>query len=114
MKKHPLKTRLLLLRSRAWRWHGIPPNEFRRLTPAELAALDEDYAGEQRARAQAEDRRTARICATVANAAPRKKGAPGFTEDDFLPRASRRPQVNMPAEFLMQKAMMWQALFSRN
>ena len=101
------------MQARAWRRHGIDAAAFRALTPAELAALDHDYCAEKRAETAFHERLAARICATVANAAPRKKSSPPFREDDFVPGAKQRAEPQSP-DALLAKARFLTASINLN
>lgn len=72
----------------------LKPNDFWQLTPSELDAL---YTAWE-TRKELEDRRIARICATLANVNRNaKKRKNPYTEDDFMPKAK---QTQTPEQML--------------
>jgi len=77
--------RKLQVRSR--RRHGLTKKEFYDLTPSEYFLYENDYDLEEESR----QRRTARICAVLAevNRDPKVKKNP-FTEDDYLPERFKK------------------------
>lgn len=103
------KSRLTLLRlqAEAFRRHGITRDQFVKITPRELRALDKDALAEWEFDRDLEERRTARILAAIYNtAANRKKGAKWLDESDFLPKKKGKQPVGKSANEMLS-AVQW-------
>lgn len=98
-----MNLRVLRLQAEAFRRHGLPREQFLKITPAELAALNADALREWSLEKELEDRRTARIIAAIYNNNPHKKKGRVFSEKEFMPRKEGDKPANQTASNLVAK-----------
>lgn len=106
MKRRP-QARLIKILARASRNCGVPAAVFWTLTPSELAEIERDAMEEFKVREELQERRTARLMATMFNCHPHKKrGSKTFTERDFLPK-DKQKEGNRATERSLLDKIFW-------